>query len=116
MKKDDLPTEQLFTQEVVNSMEEKGCSKEEVQLAKEILESFKNGEEPPPNLRNIERKQLKEKVDEVNKVLSLMETKDITQTTELLLAAGRVVAKRLGVKPKQRSRGAEGQFLGGRRY
>ena len=44
MEKDDLPTEQSFTQEVVNSMEEKGCSMEEVQLAKVILESFKNGE------------------------------------------------------------------------
>ena len=70
MEKDDLPTEQSFTQEVVNSMEEKGCSMEEVQLAKEILESFKNGEEPPPNLRNIERKRLKEKVDDANRVIS----------------------------------------------
>ena len=106
MEKNDLPTEQSFTQEVVNSMEEKGCSMEEVQLAKEMLENFKNGEEPPTNLRNIERKRLKEKVDKVNKVLAFIETKDITHTNELLLAAGRVVAKRLGVKPKQRSRGS----------
>ena len=73
-------------------------------LAKEILERFKNGEEPPPNLRNIEKKN--GKVDEVNKVLALIETKDVTHSNELLLAAGRVVAKRLGVKPKQSSRGS----------
>ena len=97
MEKDDLPAEQSFTQEIVNRMEEKGCSMEEVQLA---------------NSRNIERKRLKEKVDEVNKVLAFMETKDTTHTNELLLAAGRVVAKRLGVN---QSRGAEGQYLGGRR-
>ena len=41
---------------------------------------------------------------DVNQVLTLIETKDVTHTNELLLAAGQVVAKRLGVKPKQRSR------------
>ena len=44
-------------------------------------------------------------MDKVNKVLTFIETNDITHTNELLLAAGRVVAKRLGVKPKQ-SRGS----------
>ena len=39
---------------------------------------------------------------EVNKVLAFMETKDITQTNRLLLAAGQIVAKRLGVKKQQR--------------
>ena len=97
MEKDDLTTEQSFTQEVVNSMEEKGCSMEDVQLVKEILERFKNREELPPNLTNIERKRLKDKVDEVDKVVALIETKDITHTNELLLAAGRVVAKRLSI-------------------
>ena len=93
MAKGDLPTEQSFSQVVVNSTEE-------------ILASFKNGEESPRNSRNIERKRLKEKVDKVNKALAIKDTKDITHTNELLLAAGQVVAKRRGVKPKQRSRGS----------
>ena len=83
MEKGDLPTKQSFTQEVVNSMEEKGCNMEDVQLTKETLASFKNGEEPQPNLRNIERKQLKEKVDEVNRM-----GKNPHQTCEILKENG----------------------------
>ena len=49
----------------------------------------------PPNLRNIERPRLREKVDEMNKILTFIETKVRTQTNELLLAVGRVVGKRL---------------------
>ena len=47
---------------------------------------------------------MKEKVKEVNKVLAFMETKDITQTNKLLLTAGKVVVKRLGVKKQQRKK------------
>ena len=53
-------------------------------------------------MRNIERRRLRRKVNEVKKILTFIETKDITQTNELLLAAGRVVAKRLGVKQRER--------------
>ena len=63
---------------------------------------MKKESDPPPNLRNIERRWLREKVNEVNKILTFIETKDIIQTNELLLAAGRVVAMRLGVKQRQR--------------
>ena len=94
-------SEEMSTEEVIADMEKGGCSIEEIQMPREILESVKKEEDPPPNLRNVERKRLKEKVKEVNKVLAFMETKDITQTNRLLLAAGQVVAKRLGVKKQQ---------------
>ena len=73
-----------------------------IQLAREVFDSLKNESDSPPNLRNIERRWLREKVTEMNKMLTFIETKDITQTNELLLAAGRVVAKRLGVKQRER--------------
>ena len=81
-------SEEMSTEEVIADMEKGGCSIEEIQMPREILESVKKEEDPPPNLRNVERKRLKEKVKEVNKVLAFMETKDITQTNRLLLAAG----------------------------
>lgn len=76
-------------------MEEKGYSMEEIQLAKKIMENCKNGEEPSQNLRNMERKRLKEKVDEVNTILAFIETKNIIHINGLLLASGEVVTKRL---------------------
>ena len=89
-------------EDVVCRMEREGCNADQIQLTRGVLDSLKNESDPPPNLRNIERRRLSEKVNEVNKILTLMETKDITQTNELLLAAGRVVAKRLGVKQRER--------------
>ena len=101
-RRHETSSEEMSTEKVIADMEKGGCNIEEIQLAREILETVKKGEDPPPNLRNVERKRLKEKVKEVNKVLAFMETKDITQTNKLLLAAGQVVAKRLGVKKQQR--------------
>ena len=92
----------MSTEEVIADMEKGGCSIEEIQMPREILESVKKEEDPPPNLRNVERKRLKEKAKEVNNVLAFMETKNITQSNRLLLAAGQVVSKRLGVKKQQR--------------
>ena len=71
-------------------------------MAREVLDSLKDKSDTPPNLTNIERRRLREKFNKVNKILTFIETKDITQTNELLLGAGRVVAKRLGVKQRER--------------
>ena len=94
----------MTSEQLIAHMEKGGCSIEEIQLAKEILESMNKEEDPPPNIRNVERKRLKEKVEEVNKVLAFMETTDITQTNKPLLAAGQVVAKRFCVKNREKER------------
>ena len=72
-------------------MEREGCNADQIQLAREVLHSLKYESDPLSNLRNIERRRLTEKVNEVNKILTFIETKDITQTNELILGAGRVV-------------------------
>ena len=81
--------------EVFQRMERDGCSREKINLAREIMESMKNESESPPNLRNIEKCRLREKIAEVNKIILYLETKDITETNDLPLAIGRVVARRI---------------------
>ena len=49
---------------------------------------------------NVERKQLKTKSDEINRVLNYIVTESITTTSRLLKAAGCVVAKEFGFKTK----------------
>lgn len=95
------------TDEVIQRMERDGCNREKINLAREIMESMKDESECPPNLRNIERRRLREKIAEVNKIIHYLETKDITETNDLLLAIGRVVARRLGVKQNVRKPKAE---------
>ena len=52
------------------------------------MESMKNESECPPNLRNIEKCRLREKIVKVNEIIHYLETKDITETNDLLLAIG----------------------------
>ena len=48
----------------------------------------------PPNLRNVERKKLKSKSDEIDRKLNIG-TENITSTSPLLKAAGCIVANKL---------------------
>lgn len=57
-------------------------------------------DEFPPSLRKIERKQLKLKLNEVNKILNYVATKNIIPTSRLLKVARYVVARKLGFKTK----------------
>ncbi|XP_068738998.1 uncharacterized protein [Montipora capricornis] len=88
--------------EVTQRMERDGCNREKINLAREIMESMKNESECPPNLRNVEKCRLRGKIAKVNEIIHYLETKDITETNDLLLAIGRVVARRLGVKRNER--------------
>ena len=82
-----------------NRLQVQGISEEKILLIEEIIEQMKS-DEAPPNLRNVERKRLKSKVDEVNEVLKYIPTEYITATNKLLKAAGCVVARKLGIKKK----------------
>ena len=88
--------------EVTQRMERDGCNREKINVAREIMESMKNESECPPNLRNVEKCRLRGKIAKVNEIIHYLETKDITETNDLLLAIGRVVARRLGVKRNER--------------
>ena len=59
----------------------------------------------PPNLRHVERKTLKREVSKINSVLKDIPTSNITDTNKLLKAAGRVVAKRLGLLRERKKNG-----------
>ena len=56
-------------------------------------------DETPSNMRNFQRKQLKSKLNEVSKILNYISTENITPTN-MLKAAGCVVARKVGFKTK----------------
>ena len=57
-----------------------------------------NGNEPPDNLRNVDHKVLKQHAANMNWILKYISTKDITEMSNLVLAAGRVVQLKVGMK------------------
>ena len=60
-------------------------NEDQIKLIEEVLEQMKLNE-TPPNLRNIERKIINAKVDEVNEVLEYIPTNNISSTNQLLKA------------------------------
>lgn len=83
-----------------------GLDDEYIKLALEILEEFEQGSYTRPyNLRRLEGRKVKQEVQEEDKVLSNITTKDITETNNLIRADAFVVGRSLRVK-KGRTRGA----------
>ena len=93
--------ELTYTENLCNSLEDQGLTNDKIRVVEEVAEQMKTGK-APPNLRNVERKQLKSKSDEINRVLNYIVTENITPTSRLLKAAGCVVTKKLGFKTKLR--------------
>ena len=82
-----------------------GLDDEYIKLALEILEEFEQGSYTRPyNLRRLEGRKVKQEVQEEDKVLSNITTKDITETNNLIRADAFVVGRSLRVK-KGRTRG-----------
>ena len=82
-----------------NGLQDQGLRNDKTRLVEEVAEQIKI-DKAPPNLKNVERKQLKSKSDEINRVLNYIVTESITTTSQLLEEAGCVVAKELGFKTK----------------
>ena len=54
-----------------------------------------------PNLRYIDRKKVRAAIVKINKIVSLIKTKIITEANSVLRAAGNIVAEMVGYKNKE---------------
>lgn len=79
---------------IIEDLRCRGVNEEKIKLIMELLRQMER-DETPPNLRNVERNRVKEKVELVNEVLGYIITEDITATNRLLKAAGCVVGRLL---------------------
>ena len=82
-----------------NRLQDQAVTNDEIRLVEDVVEQVKI-DKTQPNLGNVERKQLKSKSSEINRVLIYIVTENITLASQLLKVAGCVVAKKLGFKTK----------------
>ena len=65
-----------------------GLDDEYIDLAFKILKEYEKGSNTKPyNLRRLDRRKVKQKVQEVDEILSYITTKDITERNNLMRAA-----------------------------
>ena len=95
---------EISVQDLCNTMRREGVSEDDIDLVKLVLEEREKGNAPPDNLRNVDRKILKQHVAKINGILKYIPTKDITDMNNLLLAVGRVVQIKVGMKKKEMGR------------
>ena len=94
-------------QDLCNTLRREGVSEEDIDLVKLVLEEKEKGNAPPDSLRNVDRKTLKQHAAKVNGILKYIPTKDITDMNNLLLAAGRVVQMKVGMKRNENGKAKE---------
>ena len=89
---------ELSVQDLCNTLKREGLSDDDINLVKSVLEEREKGNSLPDNLRNVDRKILKKHAADINSILKYVPAKDITGMNSLLLAAGRVVQLKVGIK------------------
>ena len=98
---------ELSEQDLCNTLRREGVSEDDIDLVKLVLEEREIGNAPPDNLRNVDRKILKQHAAKINGILKYIPTKDITEMKNLLLAAGRVVQMNVGMKRNENGNAKE---------
>ena len=98
---------ELFVQDLCNTLRREGVSEDDIDLVKLVLEEKEKGNAPADCLRNVDRKTLKQHAAKVNGILKYIPTKDITDMNNLLLAAGRVVQMKVGMKRNENGKAKE---------
>lgn len=94
---EDATDDEINMAMVLARLIENEVSKERKSLLQELAEEITK-EETPINLRNVERKKLKEIAKKINDILIEIPTADLTETNKLLLAAARLAGKKVGAK------------------
>ena len=78
------------------------CNEEKNELLMRVAKEITyDPERIPPNLRYIDRENVREATVKINKIVSLIKTETITETNSVLRAAGNVVAEMVGYKNKK---------------
>ena len=89
-------------------MRREGCSEEKVNILRMIMdEMLENKTNKPPNLRNVDRIALRKTTSKVNEVIGFIETRNVTDTNMLLVAAANVVAILLGFRNRENRKKGE---------
>ena len=97
----------LSVQDLCNTLKREGVSEEDIDLVKLVLEEKEKGNAPPDSQRNVDHKTLKQHAAKVNGILKYIPTRDITDMNNLLLAAGRVVQMKVGMKRNENGKAKE---------
>ena len=80
-------------------MQEDGHGDEKIKLMNMLVEELSKDEiTKPPNLRHVDRKKIKEKTAEVDKILGYVQVNTLEEIDNLTKTAGNLVAKLLRVK------------------
>jgi hypothetical protein len=94
--------------QIVENMRREGCSEEKVNILRMIMdEMVENETNKPPNLRNVDRIAPRKTTSKVNEVIGFIETRNVTDTNMLLVAAANVVAILLGFRNRENRKKGE---------
>ena len=93
-------------QNIEEKMRADGLGEEEIKIMRMMQEKLSKEEmQQPMSLRFIDRKKLKEKTLQVDKIIPYLGTNNLFQCNKILKAAGCVVERLVGVKKKRITRG-----------
>ena len=91
---------------IEEKMRADGLGEEEIKIMRMMQEELSKEEmQQPMSLRFIDRKKLKEKTLQVDKIIPYLGTNNLFQCNKILKAAGFVVERLVGVKKKRITRG-----------
>lgn len=80
---------------VLSRLQDQGLTYDESRLISKVTEQKKT-EEAQCNFKNIDGKQLKWKLNKVNRILNYIATENVNPRNRFLKVAGSVVAKKIG--------------------
>ena len=87
---------------LVKKAEMERYNEEEKELLMRVAKEIRyDPERIPPNLKYIDRKNVREATVKINKIVSLIKTETITETNSVLRAADNVVAEVVGYKNRE---------------
>ena len=87
---------------LVKKTEMERYNEEEKELLMRVAKEIRyDPERIPPNLKYIDRKNVREATVKINKIVSLIKTETITETNSVLRAVGSIFAEMVGYKKKK---------------
>ena len=87
------------------NMKADGLGDDDIKVFEMMVNELNGNIGRPMNLRFVDRKKLRDFTSNVNKIIPYLEMKNLSQCNNILLAAGNVVRKMLGIKEKLKYRG-----------
>ena len=91
---------------IIDVMRKDKCTENQIELLIMLMQELdKDKVEQPPNMRNTDRRKLKKKTAEVDKIIKYVPINSLSEVNDLMKAVGNVVAKLLGFKsPKKKEK------------